>query len=625
MGFISLVSFSCQDEVKKESADKNADLEKFFKNPEKAAFQISKDGKYISYLAPWEKRLNIFVQEVGKDSAVRVTSEKERDISGYFWGKANRILFLKDTGGDENFKLFGVDADGKNMKPLTDFPKVTTQIIDQLDEDPSDILVGLNKRNPQIFDAYRLNINTGELTMVAENPGNFQGWVTDHEGKLRLAVSTDGVNQGMHYRKTEKDPFKLVLRTNFKEQVSPEFFTFDNKNIIAVSNLGRDKAAAVEFDLEKGKETKVLYENPDYDISGISYSKKQKVMLACIYTSWKKERYFFDKNFETLFNKIKDKFNGYEVSIADMTKEEDKFIIVTTNDRTHGVYYLYDVKTDKTEKLAEIAPWIKESDMAEMKPVEYKSRDGFTIHGYLTIPKGVEAKNLPVIINVHGGPWYRDSWRFNPEVQFLASRGYAVLQINFRGSTGYGRKFWEASFKQWGKTMQDDVTDGVKWAIEQGIADKNRVCIYGASYGGYATLAGLAFTPDLYTCGVDYVGVSNLFSFMKTIPPYWKPMLDMMYEMVGDPKKDSLLMREASPVFHADKIKVPLFIAQGANDPRVNKAESDQMVDALKKRGVNVEYMVKDNEGHGFHNEENRFDFYRGMIKFIDDNLKKSK
>lgn len=625
LGLFALVAFSCQNEAKKDKEEKKTSLEDFFKNPEKAGFQISMDGKYVSYLAPWEKRMNIFVREIGKDSAVRITSEKDRDISNYFWGKNNRILFLKDTGGDENFKLFGVDADGKNAKPLTDFPKVTTQIIDQLDEDPTDIMIGLNKRNPQIFDAYRLNINTGELTMIAENPGTIQGWVTDHEGKLRIAITTDGVNQGMLYRKTEKDPFKLVLRTNFKEQVNPEFFTFDNKNLIAMSNLGRDKLVAVEFDLEKGKETNVLYENPDYDLSGVAYSKKRKVLLAAVYTSWKNERFFFDKEFEGIFMKLKDKFKGYEVSMVDMTKNEDKCIVVATNDRMRGIYYLYDIKTDKVEKLAEVAPWIKESDMAEMKPIEYKSRDGFTIHGYLTIPKGFEAKNLPIIVNVHGGPWYRDSWRFNPEVQFFASRGYAVLQINFRGSTGYGRKFWEASFKQWGKTMQDDITDGVKWITEQGIADKNKVCLYGASYGGYATLAGLAFTPDLYTCGVDYVGVSNLFTFMKTIPPYWKPMLDMMYEMVGDPKKDSLLMTEASPAFHADKIKVPLFVAQGANDPRVNKAESDQMVDALKKRGVTVEYMVKDNEGHGFHNEENRFDFYRSMIKFIDTNLKKTK
>ena len=261
--------------------------------------------------------------------------------------------------------------------------------------------------------------------------------------------------------------------------------------------------------------------------------------------------------------------------------------------------------------------------MADMKPITYTSRDGLTIHGYLTLPKGREAKDLPVVVNPHGGPWARDGWGFNNEAQFMANRGYAVLQMNFRGSTGYGRKFWETSFKQWGKTMQDDITDGVQWLVKQGIADPARVAIYGGSYGGYATLAGVAFTPELYACGVDYVGVSNLFTFMNTIPPYWEPGRKMFYEMVGDPAadKDSLLMASASPVMHADKIVCPLFIAQGRNDPRVNVDESDQMVKALEARGVKVEYMVKDNEGHGFHNEENRFDFYGAMEKFLDQHI----
>jgi dipeptidyl aminopeptidase/acylaminoacyl peptidase len=281
-----------------------------------------------------------------------------------------------------------------------------------------------------------------------------------------------------------------------------------------------------------------------------------------------------------------------------------------------GARYLYDVASKKLTKLAEIAPWLPEDDLAEMKPITYKARDGLTIQGYLTLPRG-GGKNLALIVNPHGGPWARDSWGYDPEVQFLANRGYAVLQINFRGSTGYGRAFWEASFKQWGKTMQDDVTDGVKYAIAQGIADPKRICIYGGSYGGYCTLAGLAFTPELYACGVDYVGVSNLFTFLKTIPPYWKPMLDMFYEMVGNPETDKVLLAEASPVLHADNIRVPLLIAQGAQDPRVNIDESDQMVAALKKHSVPVEYLVKENEGHGFHNEENRFEFYEAMERFL--------
>ncbi|MBU0486591.1 MAG: S9 family peptidase [Bacteroidetes bacterium] len=598
-------------------------LEDFFKNPDKNSFSISPDGKYLSYLAPYEKRMNIHVQEIGNEAVVRLTSETERDVAGYFWGSDNRILFLKDSGGDENYKLFGVNADGTNLIGLTDFEGVLTQVIDDLPDLPTEMIIGLNKRNPQVFDAYRLNIETGEMNMIAENPGNIQGWMTDHDGKLRVAITTDGVNTTLMFRDKESDPFKPVITTSFKETLSPSFFTFDNKNLYAVSNLGRDKAAVVEFDIATGKEIKTLYENKDYDVSGLYFSRKRKVLTAAGFQSWKRERFFFDKEIEAIFDRLQKEFPNLEVGIVSTTREEDKYIIRTYSDRTKGEFYLYDVKTEKLDKIHEVSPYLKADEMAEMKPIEYKSRDGLTIHGYLTLPRGVEAKNLPVVVNPHGGPWYRDSWGFNPEVQFLANRGFAVLQMNFRGSTGYGREFWEASFKQWGLKMQDDITDGVNWLVEQGIADKDRVAIYGGSYGGYATLAGLTFTPDLYACGVDYVGVSNLFTFMKTIPPYWKPMLDMMYEMVGDPVKDSVQWKETSPVFHADKIKVPLFVAQGRNDPRVNIDEADQMVKAMKDRGVDVEYMVKDNEGHGFHNEENRFDFYRAMEKFLEKHLAK--
>ena len=365
-----------------------------------------------------------------------------------------------------------------------------------------------------------------------------------------------------------------------------------------------------------------MYENPYVDVSGLSYSKKRKVLTAISYVKEKREMKFLDAVAEKRYNRLKKELGDYEVVITGVNKNEDKFLVRTYSDRSLGSYYFYDQASDKLSKIAEVSPWINESELAVQKPVSYTSRDGLTINGYLTLPVGVEAKNLPVVMNIHGGPWARDNWGFNPEVQFLVNRGYAVLQVNYRGSTGYGRKFWEASFKEWGKKMQDDVSDGVKWLISEGIANPKKVGIYGGSYGGYATLAGLAFSPELYACGVDYVGVSNLFTFMKTIPPYWQPFIKMMYEMVGDPEKDSLLLESASPVFHADKIVAPLFVAQGKMDPRVNIAESDQMVEAMKKRGIDVEYLVKDNEGHGFRNQENRFDFYGSMEKFLAKHLK---
>jgi dipeptidyl aminopeptidase/acylaminoacyl peptidase len=297
-------------------------------------------------------------------------------------------------------------------------------------------------------------------------------------------------------------------------------------------------------------------------------------------------------------------------------------VVAATSDRTSGVRYVYDSKTDTLMRLGQVASWLQENQMARVQPVQYTARDGLVINGYLTLPLGRPAKNLPVIVNPHGGPWARDSWGFNPEVQFLVNRGYAVFQTNFRGSTGFGRKFWEASFRQWGRAMQDDITDGVIWLIKEGIADPKRIGIYGASYGGYATLAGVTLTPDLYAAAVNYVGVSNMFTFMNTIPPYWEPLREMFYEMVGNPEKDKDFLRAVSPVFLADRIKTPLLVAQGARDPRVNKAESDQIVEALRKRGVPVEYIVKDNEGHGFANEENQFEFYGAMEGFFAKHLK---
>ena len=597
-------------------------MKDFFKNPEVAGFEISPDGNYLAYLKPYENRLNVFVKKIGEEKEVRLTSSKDRSITNFFWKGSNRIVYSQDKGGNENFHLFSVDITGKNMKELTPFDKVTVRVTDYLEEIASEILIEMNKDNPQVFDVYRINLLTNKMDKVATNPGNITGWMTDHDGKLRIAFSNNGVMNTLLYRKTEKDEFKPVITTNFKEQLSPELFTFDNKFIYANTNIGRDKSVIIKYDIENKKELETIFEHPEVDAGGLSFSKKRKVITSANYTTWRPFKKFFDKDREDLQKNLESLLPGKNVGIAGMSKDENKMVVITYGDKSYPNYYFYDVTKKQLTKLADAAPWIIEDEMCEMKPISYQSRDGMTINGYLTLPKGVEPKNLPVIINPHGGPWARDNWGYNPEVQFLANRGYAVLQMNFRGSIGYGKKFWESSFKQWGKTMQDDISDGVKWLINQGIANPKKIGIYGASYGGYATLAGMTFTPELYACGVDYVGVSNLFTFMKTIPPYWKPFLDMMHEMVGDPVKDSVLMRNASPVFHVDKIIAPLFIAQGANDPRVNKAEADQMVEALKKRGIDVPYMVKDNEGHGFQNEENKFDFYNEMEKFLAKYLK---
>ena len=596
-------------------------MEDFFRNPQQAYFQISPDGKYVSFTKPYERRMNIYVQKAGTDEATRVTSVTDRDIWTYLWKGNNRLLYLQDFGGDENFHIFGVDPDGSNLKDLTPFDGVRVNFVDNMPDHDTDILMSMNKENKEVFDVYRLNTVTGDLTIVAKNPGNVSGWMTDHNYAVRIASRTDGVNNTILYRDSPDEEFREILTVGFKDTFQPILFTFDNKYIYALSDLGRDRQAIVKYDLAKNVELEELYQHPEVDITSLDYSRKRKVLTSIGYTDWKFQRKILDPVMDGYYKILNERFPGYETYLTFSSRDEDVWIARAISDRTLGSYYLFDARSGEITKLADRSPWLPEDQMAEMKPISFKSRDGLTIHGYLTVPKGMEAKNLPVVVNPHGGPWYRNSWGFNGETQFLANRGFAVFQLNFRGSTGYGKKFWQASFKEWGKKMQDDVTDGVNWLIDQGIANPKKIAIYGGSYGGYATLAGLAFTPDLYACGVDYVGVSNLFTFMKTIPPYWNLYREMLYEMVGNPEKDSVLMAEASPVYHVDNIKVPVLVAQGANDPRVNIDESNQIVDALRKRNIEVVYMVKENEGHGFQNEENTFDFYRVMETFLTDHL----
>ncbi|MGA0094161.1 MAG: S9 family peptidase [Chthoniobacterales bacterium] len=593
-------------------------LRDFFRNPEGAAYRVSPDGDYISWLAPWENRLNVFVQPSdGSGEPRRLTDATKRDIAGYFWAAKDQVVYLQDDGGDENFHLYAVDVGGNNRRDLTPFPGVRVGVVDDLRDDEDHLLISMNKRDARVFDVFRLNTRTGEMELVAENPGSVSSWITDHDGQVRAAVQTDGVNTELLTRASSDEPFKKVLSTNFRESVSPLFFTFDNKELYASSNLGRDKAAIVRLDPETGKELEVLFEHPEVDTGRLLASDKRKVITAAAFTRDKQEYHFFDDWRRELQEKLEKKLPGTEVALSSMNRDEDKFIVIAHSDRSRGTFYFYDSEADELRKLAEVSPWLDAGKLAPMEPVRIPARDGLELPGYLTLPPGLEPKNLPAVLLVHGGPWARDEWGFDGTAQFLANRGYAVLQVNFRGSTGYGREFWEKSFKQWGKAMQDDLTDSAKWLVGRGIADPKRIAIYGGSYGGYAALAGMAFTPEVYAAGVSFVGPSNIFTLLASVPPYWEPYRQMQYEMIGHPETEKELLTAASPLFSADKISAPLLIAQGANDPRVKKAESDQIVEALRKRGIDVPYIVKDNEGHGFANEENRLYFYRALERFL--------
>ena len=582
-------------------------------------------------MAPYHNRMNVFVQSVQtkSDGSVslgkpkQLTFETERSISGYLWKGESRIIFCRDNGGDENYQLFGVKVDGGDIKAYTPFPGVKTQLLNSLELCPNEILIGLNKRNPECFDPYRLNLESGELTMLFENPGNLQGWTTDYEGKLRAVYAMlDGGKSTLLYRDDEEQDFESVITLDFEDDLALHFFSSDNIEVYATTNINRDRTAIVKINPRTCEELEVIYEDDRYDVSAVAYSRLRKRLLAVFCSGHQSPvRYWLNEE-ERLFREHLDsRFPNMRVSVIDNNNSEQRFLLLVWNDRTPGSYWIYDKPTDAFLFIGDKAPWITSEDTVQMKPVSYTTRDGLTIEAYVSMPRNAKAP-VPMVINPHGGPYSRDYWGYSPLVQFLCSRGYGVFQLNFRGSTGYGRSFLQAGYKQWGLKMQDDITDAVHWLVQEGYADPKRVAIYGASYGGYAALAGICFTPDLYCCAVDFVGVSNLLTLLGNVPPYWRMALELMYRQIGHPVHDREQLEATSPALHADTIRCPLFIAQGANDPRVRKSESDQMVEALRKRGISVEYMVKENEGHGFSNQENRFDFYRAMISFLNKHMK---
>jgi len=600
-------------------------LEDFFRKPERTDVRISPDGAYIGWLAPWERRLNVHVRDLRTGEERRVTHATVRDVLGWFWASGDRLVYTQDTGGDENYRLYAVKTDGLGAVDLTPFEGVKCGLVDDLEDEPDQILFQMNRRDPRIFDAYRANVATGEIRLVAENPGNIRAWITDWSGCIRIAYASDGVATSLLYREAEDAPWRTVATHDFRETLAPLRFTFDDRRLFVSSNVGRNRSAIFEYDPTTAEQGTLIFEHPDADVAKLEISRRRRVLTAAVYETDRPAWHFLDEERRAQQIYLDEKLPGRINRPVSHSYDETRWVVHSGGDRTRGSYHLLTWEDHGARRelapLFDANPWLREDELAPMRPVSYTSRDGLTIHGYLTVPAGIEPKNLPLVLNPHGGPWYRDSWNFNPEVQFLANRGAAVLQVNFRGSTGYGKAFWEASFGQWGLAMQDDLTDAVHWAVDRGIADPARIAIYGGSYGGYATLAGITKEPKLFACAVDYCGVSNIFTWLEAFPPYWEPLRAMIYEMVGDPKRDAERLKATSPFFHVDRIRCPLLVAQGANDPRVRKGESDQMVAALRDKGVSVEYLVKDNEGHGFANEENQFDFYRAMERFLTKHL----
>ena len=626
---------SSEEDLKKLAAYDKGDfkykVEDYFSKPKASNFQLSPDGKYMSYMEKEDNstKRHVYVKEIATGKVQRVIEEKEELIRGYAWKNNTRLIYAMDKGGNENYHIYAVNIDGTNNVDLTPYEGVRAEILEILKEQKDYIIVMMNKNNKQLFDPYKLNIVTGEATQLFENTdaaNPVQGYDFDKDGVLRAYTKmVNGVESELYYKDLAADTFKLAKHTNWYDTFGIETFNYSSGNkdeAYVLTNLDSDKARFVLYDFKNNKIIKDVFSNPDYDVSGMAVSRKRNYETD--YFSYEGEKNVIvpvSSFYKDLYNHMESEFKGKEFVTVDNDDNENTFLIFVQSDKLYGTYYQYDVKTKKFSLLYDLMPQLKEEDMAEMRPITFKSRDGLTIHGYITLPKAaLQGKKVPLIVNPHGGPQtIRDSWGFNPETQLFASRGYATLQVNFRISGGYGKDFLRAGFKQVGRKVMDDIEDGVKYVIEQGWIDPTKIAIYGGSHGGYATLMGLIKTPDLYTCGVDYCGISNIFTFFKSFPEYWKPMTQMVKEIwydVDDPK-ESEIAREVSPVFQVDKITKPVFVIQGGNDPRVNINESDQIVKNLRVKGFDVPYMVKYNEGHGYQREENRMDLYKCMMGFF--------
>ncbi len=606
------------------------DRELFFGDPEISGAKISPDGQYISFLKPFKNIRNIWVKLRTEpfEKARPITADTTRPVSGYFWSHDSKyILYVQDKGGNENYHIYAVDPSMKGdpvppARDLTPFENVRAYIYDVPKKRPNEIIIGLNDRKAELHDVYVLNIITGERKLIRENNENILAWVTDLKGEVRLGLrmTDDG---GTEILQIEGGQLKPIYRVTSDESCAPLRFTPDGKQFYLQTNKGTnvDKTELQLFDLKSGK-TKLVEKDPlnEVDFGGALFSDLTNELLATFYVGDRVRMYPRQKKFATDYAKMKKLLPDGEISIADMTADENLWMVAVSRDVDPGSRYLYDRKANTVELLYRARPDLPTEHLVAVKPVRYTARDGLTIPAYLALPKGLPEKNLPTVLLIHGGPWARVMWGYNPEMQFLANRGYAVLTMNFRGSTGYGKKFLNAGNKQWGTgAMQHDISDAVAYLIKEGIADPKRVAIYGGSYGGYATLAGLAFTPDLYAAGISYVGPSNIITLLNSIPPYWAPMKKLFTVRVGDMENpEELKMLQAqSPLNSATNIKAPLLVIQGANDPRVKKRESDQIVAALRDLGRQVEYMVAPDEGHGFAGKENRLAVYAAMERFF--------
>lgn len=594
-------------------------VETFFKNAQQFNYRISPDGKALAFLQLYKGKLNVFVRSIDDTTTLQLTRLEDLSVRDFSWVGNNRLFCEKEKDSSNRCGAFLIGKDGTNYTSIKIKAGKKLNILDN-SVHANQVLITSNERDESFFDVYQLNIENGSKKLFVENPGDILLWFADEKGDVNLGAGSDGVNETIYYRANVKEKLKAIFSNNFKSTLKPLGFTKDKRYIYALSNLNRDKLALVEFDCLEGKESKLIYQHPDVDILEVLNSGLNKEPALVTYELDRRQVHFLNQTYKEIYEDILDKLPNREIKITDSSKHN--LIIKAYTDKNPGAFYIYNIEQRSLKKLADVNPAIEPANMCSMQAISYQTKDGLTIHGYLTLPLGKKKENLPCVILPHSGPNQRNVWDFLPEVQFLANRGYAVLQMNYRGSTGYGKKFENAGFKQWSAKMQDDISDGVAWLIKEGIANPTQIGIFGYGFGGYAALNQVINHPDTYQCAASYSGYINLFTYIKGYPPYFKPYQLMLNEMIGNPETDVDYLKSASPVFQIEKIKRPILIAQGGKDAKVNVNETNQFVKELRKKNIAVKYILNENETRLFKNIDNKLRFYTELVDFLDQHLK---
>jgi dipeptidyl aminopeptidase/acylaminoacyl peptidase len=597
--------------------------EVLFGNPERIGPHISPDGTRLAWIAPHEGVLNVWVAPIGTggvdwDAATVMTDDTDRGIRAYTWARDGRhLLYLQDTGGDENWRLYDVDMETMARRDLTPYEGIQARIIATRKSHRDEVLVGMNRENPQLHDVYRLDLKTGELVKLIKNPG-YAGWLADEDLVVRGALSPlpDG-GFDLLVRDGADDDWRTLLTITADDAPASDVLAFsgDGKSLLAISSLGVNTGRLTRIDLASG-DAQVLLEDREADVTGAMLHPDTREPQIAVVLKDRIEYHVLDPAVEPDYEAIRALHSG-DPMLSGRDEADATWLVAFTDDAGPVRYFAYDRPSRAGRFLFDSRPELSRYELARMEPFSYATRDGLTVHGYVTFPPGGGRSGLPTVLNVHGGPQARDAWGFDPEAQWLANRGYLCVQVNYRGSTGYGKAFVSAGDREWGAKMHDDLIDAVRYVVDQGWADPDKVAIYGGSYGGYAALVGAAFTPDAFCCAVDIVGPSNLKTLLETIPPYWAPIKAQLYKRVGNPETDEEFLWSRSPLSRVRDIRIPLLIAQGANDPRVKQAESEQIVAALAEAGIDYEYLLFPDEGHGFAKPENRLKFYAAAERFL--------